>query len=63
MNIFRVGICAFLDYIINSLLAPMGWLLLAGGVHLVFLFLEELSNLRMEEADAARTVYEMSVVK
>ena len=41
----------------------MGWLLLAGGVHLVFLLLQELSNLRMEEADAARTVYEMSVVK
>ena len=40
----------------------MGWLLLAGGVHLVFLLLQELSNLRMEEADAARTVYEMSVV-
>ena len=41
----------------------MGWLLLAGGVHLVFLLLQELSNLRMEEADAARTVCEMSVVK
>ena len=41
----------------------MGWLLSAGGVHLVFLLLEELSNLRMGEAVAAKKVYEMSVVK